>query len=183
MSWLSDIANSVGGVFGYGDIGDQISDFLPDVFSSDGPVGIGPVANPDTYASMLKPGYKAPDSIWDSSDIWKGILGAGTSLAGTYYGMSSQKDMAEQYAQQQALANEQAMALAREEMANKLKIAQIGAGAAGAGAAAARKNTLANLYSNWAQLTQRGGEAGAQSAIEAGKGITAGINARASVLR
>ena len=175
MSWLTDLASTIGNVF----VSDSnVGQYFPDLpsFGSSSPTGIGPIASGPDYASMLKGGSSGNSN----SLLWPSIIGAGTQLAGTYFDQSSKKGLAEDYAKQQALANEQALTISREEMANRLEAARISAAAY---AGSARKSALANLYSNWANVTQRGGEALGQESLEAGKNMTAGLVARASVLK
>lgn len=84
MSWLSEIANGLGSVFGEGNNwGDQLGDYiasskLGSVFGSD-------------------PGGKG-NGIF-GSDLWGPVISAGTQLAGTYFGQKDQRRLAEQYAE------------------------------------------------------------------------------------
>jgi hypothetical protein len=163
MSWLSDIADSVSGLFG------------------SGTSGIGPVADGAKYAEMLRTG-----SSGSSGFGFKDILDYGLPLAGTYFQQSQGKSAAEAYAQQ--AANEIA---ANKEMLDKklaadLEAARISAGASGASARisaeAQRKNTLANLYSNWANLANKAGSDKAEQASRTGQMMNEGAVARARVL-
>jgi hypothetical protein len=61
--------------------------------------------------------------------------------------------------------------------------AQVAAARIGAGATlgAAHMNNLQQLYSNWAALTEKGGEAQAQSALETGKMMQSPLITRAGI--
>lgn len=181
MSWLSDLSDSIGSIFG------------------GSASNIGPVANGSDYASML--GSVIPNitgqsdgSIWNNGNFLGSLLSAGTGLAGSYFQQSGQSSLASQYAQQAAdqLAAEKEMKL--KELENSRAIAGIYAGASKAGAAAQvaaanvaaqaqKKNTLANMYNNWAALTEKGGEAQMQGALGTGKTVSDAISTRSGVLR
>ena len=112
----------------------------------------------------------------------KEILDLATPLAGTYFEQAQKRSIADAYSQQ---AMNQ-IAAEKEKLAADLEAAKISAGAsvasANIAAGAAKKNTLANLYSNWAQLAQRTGEAKGQQALATGQSMNEGAIARARVL-
>lgn len=156
-SWLGSLVNGLGSVFGADTLGDDIAQYIdPSDLVSNGGVS-------DSGVSM-----------------WPSIIGAGAQLAGGYFNQANSKDTAEQYATAQAAQIAAEKEMDEKRLANAKDIASIYAGAS---SGAARKSTLASLYNNWANLTAQGGANQAQAAIGTGKGITDGINARASVLR
>jgi hypothetical protein len=163
MSWLSDIVDSVSGLF------------------SSGTSGIGPVADGAKYAEMLRTG-----SAGSSGFGFRDLLDYGLPLAGTYFKQSQDKSIAEQYAQQTMAQLEAAKELQDKNLAAQLEAARISAGASGASARisaeAQRKNTLAGLYSNWAQLANRSGSDKAEQASRTGQMMNEGAIARARVL-
>lgn len=160
MNWLSKITNGIGSLFGDATAGDELANFLPDF-------GLG--------------GTGKGDSLWPS------LIGAGTSLAGTYFGLDQQKNLAEQYAAQQQAQNAISEKQFEEKLAADKELAGIAAGAhikaAAIAAGAQKKNTLANMYNNWAALTEKGGEALGQSALDTGRNVISAITPRSSVLR
>jgi len=164
VSWLSDITDSVGGVFGYGDLSSQISDFLP-----------GNTSGGSTVVPSPDPGQKG-DGFFNSTAFYSSLLNAGLGLAGTYFQQSGQKELAEAAAKQR---------LAEIEAASKLKAGGGGGGGGGAGAALkiAKMNNMAALYQNWANLTQKGGADAMEGSIATGKLMTEPINVRLAALR
>jgi len=163
MSWLSDIADSVSGLFG------------------SGTTGVGPVANAGQYAEMLRTGSSGSPSFG-----FQDILNYGLPLAGTYFQQSQGKSVAEQYGQQTANQIAAEKEMLDKKLAADLEAARISAGASGASARisaeAQRKNTLAGLYSNWAQLANKSGSDKAEQASRTGEAMNAGAVARARVL-
>lgn len=149
-----------------------------------GSSNIGPVANGSDYANMLSGNS---NSIWDSPLLYSSIINAGTGLVGSYFQQSENKSMAEQYAIQKKAELDANLALEREKLAAAKEMAGKGSGAAVAAARIAaeaqRKNTLANLYNNWAGLTERGGEALQQGTSETAQNMTRGMNAIAAKFR
>lgn len=166
MSWLSDIADRFSGLFG-------------------GATSIGPVADAAKYAEMFKTGQAGLTRAAPSFGF-KDILELATPLAGTYFDQAQKRSIADMYSQQamNQIAAEKEML--KEKLAADLEAAKISAGAsvasANISAGAAKKNTLANLYSNWAQLAQRTGEAKGQQALATGQSMNEGAVARARVL-
>lgn len=161
MSWLSDIVDAVGGVVGYDDLGQQAADWI---------------------FPAVTGGAKAATG---NDGIYEALITAGTGLAGIYAGQEAQTSQAQNLAANQ----EKLLAFEKEkfdaEMAFKEKALAKGGGGGGSAVAAARiaaeaqkKNTLANLYNNWAQNEARGGEALSQQASRAGENMTKGINLR-----
>lgn len=108
------------------------------------------------------------DGVW-TKDLLGSVIKAGTGLAGVYFQQSQNKDIAEQYAQQTAAQ------IAAEKEANAAKLA--------AQIKIARMNNLGALYNNWASVTERGGEAGAQAALQTGRNAIDPIATRAAVLK
>ena len=163
MSWLSDIYDSVSGLFGGGE------GITTDVFDATAKAG-----------ERLK-GVGAADSFGFGD-----ILKYGLPLAGTYFEQSQGRSNSEAYAQQVAAQLAAEKEIMDKKIAADLESARIGAGAsiasANISAGAAKKNTLANLYSNWAQLAQRTGEAKAEQASRTGQNMNEGAVARAKVL-
>lgn len=155
MSWLSDIYDSVSGLFG------GSSATTPTVTPTPGPSSLG-------------------------SFGWGDVLKYGLPLAGTYFEQSQGRSNSEAYAQQVAAQIAAEKEIMDKKIAADLESARIGAGAsiasANISAGAAKKNTLANLYSNWAQLAQRAGEGKAEQASRTGDLMNAGAVARAKVL-
>lgn len=185
MSWLSGLTNSIGSIFGNGSLGDDIAgifdpeDLVGGIFDSSGnPSADTTIKNPFGNIGSALNGLGGSGNTGVS--MWPQIIGAGTQLAGQYFGQSNNKENAEAYAQSVANQIEAQKAENALERENQQAIARIGAAAS---AGNARKSTLASLYNNWATNTAQGGANQAQSAIGAGKAITDGINARAAVLR
>lgn len=130
-------------------------------------------------------------SIWSSPDLWGAIIGAGTGLAGNYFGQQGAADS--NAAQLEMAANEIA---ARKEMQDKeiaarLQAANSSAGAqvaaakiaAGAQLGVARKNNLQQLYSQWATNTRQAGADEAEAALKGGQMMQSPILARLQNLR
>lgn len=193
-SWLSSIADGIGSVFGYDTLGDDIAgifspedllsttneaspnyDPIASIFTGSGSGSSnGSIVNPFGIGGGSSGGGNTGVSLWPS------IIGAGTQLAGSYFGQANSKENAEAYAQSVANQIAAQKELDEKKLQNAKDIAQIYAGAS---AGASRKSTLASLYNNWANNTAQGGANQAQAAIGTGKAITDGINARAAVLR
>lgn len=167
MSWLSDIADSVSGLFGGGSVSPNNTAGVLDALKK------GTLFGTPSSSSGLKFGFKD-------------VLELATPLAGTYFDQAQKRSIADMYSQQamNQIAAEKEML--KEKLAADLEAAKISAGAsvasANISAGAAKKNTLANLYSNWAQLAQRTGEAKGQQALATGQSMNEGAVARARVL-
>ena len=116
----------------------------------------------------------------DGPSIWPSVIQAGTSLAGTYFGLKQGKEQSEtqlQFAQDK---------LAAELAAAAAKGGGKGGGGGGGGGnalALARMNNLAALYQNWGQLAAKAAESEAQTAQATGRLATDPIIARLGVLR
>lgn len=168
MSWLSDIADWASSGLGLSD------------------TGIGPLADGAKYAEMFKDGRAGLAKAAGTGFEWSDILKYGLPLAGTYFEQSQGRSNSEAYAQQVAAQLAAEKEIMDKKIAADLESARIGAGAsiasANISAGAAKKNTLANLYSNWAQLAQRTGEAKAEQASRTGQNMNEGAVARAKVL-
>lgn len=164
MSWLSELTNYIGGSVGLGDkLGDSISDALPDL----GLFGNSPGGN--------------------QTSLWPSLITAGAGLANSYFQQSSGADLAEQYAKQQQAMLEAQLAAEDRKLAAQKEVAAMYAGAqvkaAGIAAGSAKRNTLANLYNNWATLTQRAGESEGQMAQNIGAMVGRSLDARQASLK
>lgn len=170
MSWLSDITDSITDTLGLGKWGTSIANFI----------------DPDVVSSVTG---STTQSGGGNDDLWASIIGAGTGLAGIYANQSSGKSNAEAYAanQDKLLAFEkekfdQEMALKKEALAKSGGGSGAAVAAAKIAAQAQKRNTLANLYNNWAQLTARGGESLANQANNTGDAMTKALNLRVASL-
>ena len=109
--------------------------------------------------------------------IWPSIIEAGTSLAGTYFQLSQNKEQ-----------NEAQIQFAKDKLAAELAAAGKGGGKGGGGGAGnalqiARMGNLAQLYQNWGQLAAKAAESESQSAQATGRLGTDPLIARLGVLR
>lgn len=114
----------------------------------------------------------SPDS---GPSIWPSIIQAGTSLAGTYFQLSQNKEQ-----------NAAQIQFAKDKLAAELAAAGKGGGGGGGSGAAlqiAKMGNLAQLYQNWGQLAAKAAESEAQSAQATGRLGTDPIIARLGVLR
>lgn len=106
-----------------------------------------------------------------SASMWPSIINAGTSLAGTYFSLSQNKDINDANIKQRQAEMEAALAKGG------------GGGGAGNGMAIAKMNNLANLYQNWGQLHSKAAQTQSNALINTGRMGQDPIIARASVLR
>lgn len=109
------------------------------------------------------------------ASLWPSIIQAGTSLAGTYFQLSQNKD-----------ANDAQIQFAKDKLAAELAAASKGGGGGGGAGNAlqiARMGNLAQLYQNWGQLAAKAAESESQSAQATGRLATDPIIARLGVLR
>ena len=111
-----------------------------------------------------------------NSNFFGGLLNAGVGLAGSYLQASSQKELAEQAAEQRM----KELAFAAEQQ----KKGGGGGGGGGAGAALkiAKMNNLSALYQNYASIMAKAAETESGAALGSGKLITEPLNIRASKL-
>jgi hypothetical protein len=136
----------------------------------------------DSISSIFDSGSSTPSSGggW-SSDLVSGLISAGSGLANTYFSQKQNQQIANQQIQQRQAE------MAQEERLLQLKLAAQGGGGGGGGSGSAEKiarmNNLAQLYANYAQLTQKGGESEASTAIQTGKLMQDPIVARLGALR
>lgn len=181
MSWLSDLVESIGSAFsGSSSAGDLSS---PNLTTSDG-FSTPDLTMPDWGGSSTGTIPTPDDSkggfSWGS--LLPSLVTAGTGLAGVYGSMSN--NSANLAGQEQQAANQ--LAFDKEKLAAELQSAAGAAGAhvkaamiaAGATKAAARMNSLSNLYANWAGDKEKAGQSLEQGALELGKNATAPIMAR-----
>lgn len=117
-------------------------------------------------------GGSSSSSGANQTSIWPSLINAGTSLAGVYFEQKGAKE-----------ANDLQMQIAKEKLAAELAAAGKGGGGGGNAMALTKLNNLAQMYQNYANLTQKGGADLANSAQATGKLGTDPIIARLGVLR
>lgn len=139
---------------------------------SDATDWIGSAFDDDPVSSGSGGGVVVPNNkqegggLW-SSDLWGSVINAGVGLAGTYFKTSQDKKLAEAYAKQR---------LAEIEAAKK-------AGGGGGGGGASQKQALmAQMYNNWAALTQKSAAEQANTVLATGKLMQDPIISRAGRL-
>jgi hypothetical protein len=168
MSWLSDLADWAGSAFSGG--------------SSYDPNDTASVM--DAYRKGTL--FGSPSSFSGTGLQASDLLKYGMPLVGTYFEQSLGKSNAESYAQQAAAQIAAEKEMLDKKLAADLEGARISAGAsvasANIAAGAAKKNTLANLYANWADLTNKTGQQKAEQASRTGQNMNEGAVARAKVL-
>lgn len=185
-SILGSISRGLGEVLGFPETADSIADLFDpnDLAVSQG-------QNDIWNAGAMAARGESPSSGFDLSDvfsslnnrqpsIWPSLIQGGLGLVGTGMQQSAQKDLSEMYAEQAAAQIAHDKEMEEKRLQNAKDIAQIYAGSQ---AGSARKNTLANLYSNWASLTSQAGQGLNQGASKAASGITDSLKARAAVLK
>lgn len=201
---LSGAASALDGDSTLGSATSDITDTL-------GPQYVGDFMSDPAAKSLgggVVPSSKASDSLF-SPGFFGSLITAGSGLAGAYYTSSNNKDIADQNIAAQVAQNDEAKrefdakfgleekTLAAQEgdaaakIAAEKEIAGIDAGAkikAAKIAAAAqiksqRMSSLSSLYNTWGTLTERGGEALGNDALQTGKMGQDPIIARATVLR
>lgn len=154
--------------------------------------GIGPVADGSIYGSEITPSslgsiVPSSSSTWSSGNFLGPLITAGAGLAGQYYTTQNANSQAAQsFQNQQALIADQDKQ-AEMNRESQQAVAGIEARAQEASAAmaatSAKRNTLANLYNNWADIAEKGGEAKLQGALGTGKAVSDAINVRSAALR
>lgn len=178
-SWFSSLSNWFGNLFGPSTETDPNAAWNADATSAGGglnlpALGSGTPTAPVGNTTPVTGGNSS--SIWSNPALWQGILQAGTGLAGSYMNQSSQKGLAEQY----ALAKQQ------ELIANKLRDdedRELKRRIANQTALANKRQTLSSLYNNWADNTQRGGEAAGKMSQGIGSLVGNALNARQNNLK
>lgn len=126
-------------------------------------------------------------SLWSDPTLWSAVISAGAGLANSYFSQKSNKNTAEQYAEQQAEALKAAAILKEKEIAAQKEVAELYSGAtvkaAMLQAESAKKNTLANLYNNWAEISQKASQAEGEAAQNIGMMVGRSLDARQSSLK
>jgi len=146
--------------------------------AGDSPVDLGSVATGATNSLPDLVSTQVPtqtESSFFTPGLISSAINAGAGLAGTYFTIGANKEN-----------NEAQIQAAKDKLAAELALAGKGGGGGGGsgqGLQIAKMNNLANLYQNWGQLTQRGGEAASQAAISTGKNAIDPIIARLAALR
>lgn len=132
-------------------------------------------------------GEEKQNDASSGTSLWPSIITAGTGLLNSYYTQSQNSSLAEEYAKQQQAALAAQIALDEKKIAAQKEVAGMYAGAqvkaASIAAGAAKRNTLANLYNNWASNTEKGGEAEGQLAQNIGGMIGRSLDARQASLK
>jgi hypothetical protein len=126
-------------------------------------------------------------SWYTDPNLWGAVIQAGAGLAQSYWSQSSNKKTAEQYAEQQAEALKAAAILKEKEIAAQKEIAELYSGAtvkaAMLQAESAKKNTLANLYNNWAEISQKANDSEGEAAQNIGFMVGRSLDARQASLK
>ncbi len=126
-------------------------------------------------------------SWYADPQLWGAVIQAGAGLANSYFKQSSDKKTADQYAEQQAEALKAAALLKEKELAMQKEVAELYSGAtvkaAMLQAESAKKNTLANLYNNWAEISQKAADSEGEAAQNIGMMVGRSLDARQSSLK
>lgn len=138
-----------------------------------------------SLGNIFSPGSSTPSQT--NTSIWPSLISSATNLIGSYYTQSQNSSITQQYIQQQQAALAAQAEQAEKDRAAELQKAAMYSGAqvkaAAIAAGAAKKNTLAGLYNNWANARQRGGEVAGQEAQNIGAMIGGSLNARQASLK
>lgn len=141
-------------------------DWLSSITEGVGSIFGGSNSSRGTVVPSSDPGQKG-GGIFSGTDFYGPLIQAGTALAGQYFSQRENRRMAEDFAgqRQTQLAHDQRNFDA-ELAVKKAAIEQ------------QRKATLANLYANYMNNVQRGGEASGKLATETGQNAITGISSR-----
>jgi hypothetical protein len=161
MSWLTDLGDAVGSIFGTGnDWGSQAGGWLEDSFGLDS----------STVIPGSDPGQKG-GGLFSDSGFYKSLLNAGVGMGGIYANQKQNRQMLEEYAKQR----EAEINWDKEKFAQELALGY-------AKVKAQKKATLGSLYGAYGSSQQQMGESLGNQSIRIGENVSSPFAARAARL-